>query len=144
LLRHGAAHRKLVSIDDEPLTSKQIEKAIHKLSHKYQNNLGDVLQAWTYHTFVKEDDTILFKNEDYDFPNFFTQQELIILKQASIFKTISELGLKRVLALSFDEDFKSATKRLINTKVLLRDKKGSLYINPVVLNEVNVFINQRN
>ena len=103
-----------------------------------------MFQAWTYYTFVQENEKVLFKEVDYDFPDFFTQQELIILKQSSIFKKVTELELKRILVSRFESDFKSALKRLINTKVLLRNNLGHLYINPVVLSDVNQFINQRN
>lgn len=144
MIRHGAAHRDLVSENLEPMSAKMIQKAITKLSHKYNNNLGDVFQAWTYYTFVQENEKVLFKEVDYDFPDFFTQQELIILKQSSIFKKVTELELKRILVSRFESDFKSALKRLINTKVLLRNNLGHLYINPVVLSDVNQFINQRN
>jgi hypothetical protein len=144
LLRHGAAHRVLVNEDLEPLTEKKIKKNIIKMSSRYHNIIGDVLQAWTYHTFVQENEKMLFKDEEEDFPDIFTQQELMILKQASLFKIVTELGLKNVTAQGFELEYKSAVKRLINTKVLLRNSLGHLFINPVILNDVNLFINQRN
>ena len=144
LLRHGAAHRVLVNEKSEAIKDKKIRKNIDQMSNRYDNNIGDVLQAWTYHTFVQEQERMLFKDEDEDFPDLFTQQELMILKQASLFKKVTELGLKGVTANGFDTGFKSAIKRLVNLKVLLRNSKGDLYINPVVLKDVNLFIKQRN
>ena len=144
MIRHGAAHRELVSKNLEPLTPKMIQKAIVKLSSKYHNNLGNVLQAWTHDTFVQENEKVVFDDVNYEFPDFFSQQELIILKQATIFKKVTEYGLKQALSSGYESEFKSSLKRLINTKVLLRNSQGHLYINPVILSDVNLFINQRN
>ena len=143
LMRHGAAHRVLIDENLEPLTEKTIQRNIANMSSRYHNNIGHVLQAWTYHTFVQENEKMLFKVEEEDFPDVFTQQELTILKQASLFKIVTELGLKHVTSTGYDTDYKSAVKRLVNMKALLRNTLGHLYINPVILNDVNLFINQR-
>ncbi|MGB5463931.1 MAG: hypothetical protein WBM92_11235 [Aureibaculum sp.] len=136
LLRHGASHKTLVSQDKEPISDGRTQKIINKLSKQHQNNIGVVLQAWTYNTMASEEDKVIYNEIEFEFVDFFTNEELIVLKQASIFKRITELGIKRVTSSKYETNFKSAIKRLINTKVLLRDESGSLYINPVILSEV--------
>lgn len=143
LLRHGAAHRKLISVNDEVILPNKIRKLGLNLCKEYQNNLGDVLQAWTYSTFVKDDDEVQFREEDYEFFDFLSQQELLILKQALLFRTITEFGLKRAIGSGYDALFKSSIKRLINTKVLQRDLQGKLYINNVVLSDINKILLQK-
>ena len=143
LLRHGAAHRKLISVNDEVILPNKIRKLGLNLCKEYQNNLGDVLQAWTYSTFVKDDDEVQFREEDYEFFDFLSQQELLILKQALLFRTITEFGLKRVVGSGYDALFKSSIKRLINTKILQRDLQGKLYINNVVLRDINKILLQK-
>lgn len=143
LLRHGASHKTLVSHDKEPISDSRLQKVINKLSKQHQNNIGVVLQAWSYNTVASEEDKIIYDEIEFEFVDFFTNEELIVLKQASIFKRITELGIKRVTSLKYETNFKSAIKRLINTKVLLRDESGSLYINPVILSEIGFLLKSK-
>ena len=105
-------------------------------------NFGDTLQSWTYNTFVQNNEKVVFKESYLEFVDFFTKSELIILKQALIFKNITEYGLKRVVSNAFDQDYKSAIRRLVNVKILLRDPDGTLFINPVVVNNISRIINK--
>lgn len=143
LLRHGAAHRRLISENLKVISENKIRALAHKLSKQSSYNLGNTLQSWTYNTFVQDNENVLFKDSYYEFLDFFTTQEVIILKQALVFTSISEYGIKNVTTTSFDTDFKSALRRLMNVKVLLRDLNGSLYINPVVVNDVTRIITNK-
>ena len=143
LLRHGASHKTLVAQDKEPISDGRTQKIISKLSKQHQHNIGVVLQAWTYNTVASEEDKIIYNEIEFEFVDFFTSEELIVLKQASIFKRITELGIKRVTSNKYETNFNSAIKRLINTKVLLRDETGSLYINPVILSEIGFLLKSK-
>ena len=142
LLRHGAAHRELINEDSEKISSKNIQSLTHKICKETHFNFGDTLQSWTYNTFVQENEKVMFEKSYYEFLDFFTQKEIIILKQALIFKKITEYGLKRVTSMSYD-DYKSAIRRLINVKVLVRSVNGELYINPVVVNDITRIIKSK-
>jgi hypothetical protein len=143
LLRHGAAHRRLISENLKVISENKIRVLTHKLSKQSSYNLGNTLQSWTYNTFVQDNENVLFKDSYYEFLDFFTTPEVIILKQALVFTSISEYGIKNVTTTSFDTEFKSALRRLMNVKVLLRDLNGSLYINPVVVNDVTRIITNK-
>ena len=143
LLRHGAAHRDLVSEDLEVISEHKIRRVAHKLCKRSAFNFGNSLQSWTFHTFVQDNEKVIFKDSYFEFLDFFTAQEVIILKNALVFKYISEYGIKNVTTTSFDTDFKSALRRLMNVKVLQREINGSLYINPVVVNDVTRIINNK-
>lgn len=143
LLRHGAAHRDLISEKLEVISNHKIRLLANKLSKRNAFNFGNTLQSWTYHTFVQDNEKVVFKDSYYEFLDFFAAQEIIILKQALIFMTISEYGIKNVTTVSFDTEFKSALRRLMNVKVLIRDSNGSLYINPYVVNDVTRIINNK-
>lgn len=136
LLRHGAAHRDLISEDSLVISHMNIRAIAKKLSKKSNYNFGNTLQSWTYNTFVLEDDNVLFKTSQNEFLDFFNMHEAIILKQALTFKYITEVGLKRVTSIDFEKDYSSTLRRLTNFKVLMRDNDGKLYINPVVINDV--------
>jgi len=140
-VRHGAAHRNLITEDIEVMSNHKMQMIANKLCKQKHNNFGDTLQSWTYQTFVQENENVLFKESYYEFLDFFTQQERIVLKQALIFKKVSEFSLKNVIANAYDTNFKSSLRRLINTKILLRDIDGNLYINPVVVNDVSRILN---
>nr|WP_321226987.1 hypothetical protein [uncultured Psychroserpens sp.] len=142
LLRHGAAHRELVDEKLEPITPQKVMLLAAKMSKIKHYNFGDTLQSWTYNTFVQDDEKVVFKESYLEFVDFFTKSELIILKQALIFKNITEYGLKRVVSNAFDQDYKSAIRRLVNVKILLRDPNGTLFINPVVVNNISRIINK--
>lgn len=136
LRRHGAAHRNLVTDDLKPISTTKIKSISRKLSKLSDYNIGNTLQAWTYNTFVKDNENVILEDSYYEFFDFFTPQEMIILKQALVFKTISEFGLKKVTSLTYDLDFQPAISRLTNIKVLIRDTFGKLYINPIVVNDI--------
>ena len=139
-LRHDAAHRDLVTEDLEIMSNYKMRNIARNLCKQTSNNFGNTLQSWTYKTFVQEDEKVLFKESHYEFLDFFTQQEHIILKQALIYKKISEFGLKRLIANAYDTNYKSSLRRLINIKILIRDTDGDLYINPVVVNDISRII----
>lgn len=143
LLRHGAAHREVFSEDLKMINEQTLQKLARKVGKQNSFNLGNSLQSWTYNTFVQEDESVVFKDSYYEFLDFFTPQEIIVLKQALLFKYISEFGIKRVTASFFESDYKSALRRLLNTKVLIRNHNGLLEINPVVVNDVSRIINQK-
>ena len=143
LLRHGAAHRDLIFEDLEVLSEKKIRVLANKLSKQNSYNFGNTLQSWTYNTFVQDNEKVLFKDLHYEFLDFFTSQEVIILKQALVFIYISEFGIKNVTSTSFDSEFKSALRRLMNVKILIRHINGYLYINPVVVNDITKIINNK-
>tara|TARA_R110000868_G_scaffold110413_6_gene299195 strand:+ start:4000 stop:6342 length:2343 start_codon:yes stop_codon:yes gene_type:complete len=143
LLRHGAAHRDLITENLEVLSNKKLRTLAHKLSKQNVYNFGNTLQSWTYNTFVQDNEKVVFKNSYYEFLDFFTSQEVIILKQALMFNYISEYSIKNFTTTSFDTEFKSALRRLMNTKVLMRNINGNLYINPVVINDVTKIINNK-
>ncbi|MGJ8744389.1 hypothetical protein [Polaribacter sp.] len=143
LLRHGAAHRDLFSEDLEVISENKIRRLSLKLCKNNAYNFGNTLQSWTFHTSVQDDEKVVFKESFYEFLDFFTAQEIIILKQVLVFKFISEFSIKNVTTTSFDAEFKSALRRLVNVKVLLRDLNGSLYLNPVVVNDVARIVNNK-
>ena len=143
LLRHGAAHRDLISEDLEVISNTKLRALAHKLSKQHAYNFGNTLQSWTFNTFVQDNEQVVFKDSYYEFLDFFTAQEVIILKQALVFNNISEYSIKHVTTTAFDAEFKSALRRLTNVKVLLRHINGNLYINPVVVNDVTKIINNK-
>lgn len=143
ILRHGAAHRDIVSKNLEPISNNKLRKIALKLSKENTYNLGNTLQSWTYNTYVKEDQTVVYKDCNSEFLDFFTSEEMIILKQALIFTFISEYSIKNVTTTSFISDFKSALRRLLNVKILARHINGYLYINPVVVNDITKIITSK-
>ena len=122
---------------------KKIKETALKLTKRNHNNFGDTLQSWTYITFVQENEEVMLKDSYHEFLDFFSAPEIIVLKQALIFKTISEFGLKRATSLSYELEFKPAIRKLVNTKVLLRDLSGDLYINPVVVNDITNIVRSK-
>lgn len=143
VLRHGASHKSLVTKELDPISDRKMQRIIYKLSHQNQDNIGVVLQAWTYNTTIKDEEKVMYKEIEHEFIDFFSMEELIILKQASIFKMVSELGMKSATAHKYETNFKSPLKRLINMRVLLRNKLGNLYINPVILHEVGIILKSK-
>ncbi|MDP5104909.1 MAG: hypothetical protein NWQ31_01925 [Polaribacter sp.] len=143
ILRHGAAHRDIVSKKLEPISNNKLRIIALKLSKENSYNLGNTLQSWTYNTHVQENQTVVYKDSNYEFLDFFTSEEIIILKQALIFTFISEYSIKNVTTTSFISDFKSALRRLLNVKILVRHLNGYLYINPVVVNDITKIINSK-
>ena len=136
LLRHGASHKELVAINQEPFTSKQIEQCILKLSRKLNYNMGEILQAWTYGTTLLDNNKVIYEDKDIGFKDFFNAEEIIILKYTMLHKTFNEVEFKSFFSKSYETTYKPSLKRLTNTKVLLRDKNGQLKLNPVVCMDI--------
>ncbi|WP_165748071.1 ATP-binding protein [Cellulophaga sp. Z1A5H] len=143
IIRHSATHRSVINNRNEPLTESQISANVAKLSKKLDYNIGEVLQAWTYGTTVTEDGSILYKDTYSTFPDFFTKEETIIIKYTLLYNYISEKILKEFTGNLYETNLKSSLKRLINTKVILRDEVGLLSINPVLNHDIYQILKYR-
>ena len=143
LVRHGATHRAVINSNNEPLSDAQIIANVTKLCKKLNNNIGEVLQSWTYGTTVTEDGYILYEDKALTFPDFFTTEEVIILKYTLLYSYSNEKMFKNFTGANFDVNFKSGLKRLLNNKVLIRDETGFLRINPVITNDIYQILKYR-
>ncbi|MGB5435153.1 MAG: AAA family ATPase [Maribacter sp.] len=143
LLRNGASHRTLIDNDGNPLTDKQIEQSIQKLCRTFNYNLGEVLQAWTYGTKMTTDNKVIFKDWNSTFEDFFTTSEVIILKYLVLYSYVNEIILKEFMGKRFDKSYRSGLRRLINTKVLLREENGNLKINSVLKYDIRELLKYR-
>lgn len=142
-LRHGASHKKLVDEKEQPLTPKVIENHITSLSKEFDYNLGEVLQAWTYNTTVTDSNDVIFSYKNLPLEDFFTDEEVIILKYLLLYRKVNELQLKFFLGNRLERNYFSAVKRLINAKVLLRNEAGFLVINPVLNFDIHRILKYR-
>ncbi|MGC1514051.1 MAG: hypothetical protein WA810_00625 [Maribacter sp.] len=142
-LRHGASHRKLVDEKEEQISPLQFERLVQRLAKRCDNNLGEVLQAWTYGTNLASDNMILYDESSLYFPDFFTNEEAILVKYALLYRTIDERTLKGFLGKRYGSGYESGLKRLSNTKVFVRDASGFLSLNPVIFNEAKKILNYR-
>lgn len=136
MLRHGASHKILVSKSKEILSTKQIEQNVLKLSRKLNYNIGEVLQAWTYGTTMIDNNQVVYEDLDSSIKDLFNTEEYIILKYIFLYKYLSEFELKNFVGSVYEDGYKSSLKRLINIKILIRDKDGYLKLNPVVVMDV--------
>lgn len=136
LLRNGASHRILVDENENVLTDKQIEQNIRRLCRTLDFNLGEVLQAWTYGTTMIADNKVIYKDRQVEFADFFTSKELLVLKYVALYTYVTEIILMDFLGKRFDRTYKASLRRLINTKVLLRDEIGELRINTVLAHDI--------
>ncbi|APQ17685.1 ATP-binding protein [Maribacter hydrothermalis] len=135
-LRHGASHRKLVDINDELISPLQFEKLVYRLCKRFGNTIGEVLQAWTYGTSLTNDNKVVYSESTHYFPDFFTNEEVILLKYVLLYKIIDERTIKSFLGKRYAFGYESGLKRLVNTKVLVRDQRGFLSLNAVVSYEI--------
>lgn len=136
VLRHGASHKTLYNAKMEPISNQQLNKLIKRQAFRNKFNLGEVLQAWTYTSVVKDYNKVMITEDEPDFPNFFTTDELLVLKQVFLYRYSNEERLKVEMGFRFDSDLRSTIKRLLNTKVLERDINGDLSINTIVLQDI--------
>lgn len=143
LLRHGASHQSLVTEKGLPLLNKQLELYVQKLCKNYDYNMGEVLQAWTYAITTADDHKVVFQEKEYDFEDFFTSEEVIILKYVLLYKHINEIVLKNFLGNRYNISYKSGLKRLTNTKVFLRNPEGNLILNQVLYHNIREILKYR-
>lgn len=143
LLRHGASHRSLVSESGISLSNKHIELNVQRLCKYFDYNMGEVLQAWTYGVNLTDDNKVIYLEEDYKFEDFFTDEEVIILKYVLLYKYTNEIILKNFLGKRYDSIYKSSLRRLINTKVFLRNAEGNLLLNPSLYHDIREILKYR-
>jgi len=125
-----------VNKDKNVISTKQIESKVQELAGRFNYNIGEVLQAWAYSTKMTDDNLVIFEEAECDFEDFFTEEEVIILKYVYLYKYVNEMLLKSFLGKSFNVNFDSGIKRLINTKVLWRNSSGNLILNRVITTDV--------
>jgi uridine kinase len=135
-LRHGASHRMLIGEKGEALSERKVDKLVARVAKRYGHNLGEVLQAWTYGTRLSEDNTVLYQESLVNFPDFFSSEEAIILKYVMLYRKVNERILKTFLGKGYGRVYESGLKRLVNTKVLVRETNGFLALNEVVQYDV--------
>ncbi|MBN2597558.1 MAG: ATP-binding protein [Marinifilaceae bacterium] len=143
LLRHGASHQSLVTEKGLPLPGKQLELYVQKLCKNYDYNMGEVLQAWTYAITTADDHKVVFQEKEYEFEDFFTPEEVIVLKYVLLYKHINEIVLKNFLGNRYNISYKSGLKRLTNTKVFLRNPEGNLILNQVLYHNIREILKYR-
>lgn len=136
LIRHGASHKELVSVKGELLTNKQIEQYVFKLARKLDYNIGDILQSWAYGTTIIDNNQVVYEDKDTGVKDFFNAEEVVILKYALLYKSISEKELKAFTGSSYESGYNQGLKRLINTKILLRQDNGKLKLNSLVAMDI--------
>ena len=136
LIRHGASHKKLVNKDGHAMSTKQIENNVEELASQFDNNIGEVLQVWAYSTKITDNNLVTFEETESSFEDFFTSEEVIILKYVYLYKYVNEVLLKSFLGKRYNLNFDSGIKRLINTKVLWRNSMGNLILNRVVTSDI--------
>ena len=143
LIRHGASHKKLVNKDRHVMSTKQIEHKVEELASQFDHNIGEVLQAWAYSTKMTENNLVVFEETECDFEDFFTSEEVIILKYVYLYKYVNEVLLKSFLGKRYNLNFDSGIKRLINTKVLWRNSSGNLILNRVITSDIHEILKYR-
>ncbi len=143
LIRHGASHKKLVNNDMHIMSPKQMEHKVQELSNRFKNNIGEVLQAWAYSTKMIDNNLVIFEEAECDFVDFFTSEELIILKYVYLYKYVNEVLLKNFLGKGYNINFDSGIKRLVNTKVLWRNSDGNLILNRVITSDIYEILRYR-
>lgn len=136
LIRHGASHKKLVNKELQLITPKQLESKVQDLTNQFKNNIGEVLQAWAYSTKMTENNLVIFEEAQCEFQDFFSSEEIIILKHVYLYKYINEILLKNFLGKNYSNNFDLGIKRLINTKVLWRKPNGNLRLNRVITSDI--------
>ncbi|MEM6298880.1 MAG: hypothetical protein AAF740_09360 [Bacteroidota bacterium] len=142
LVRHQSAHKVILDKRGNEFGPKKVQNLIERLAKDNQYNLGKVLQAWSYTT-IEADRESLRLQEVNDVVDFFTPEERILLKQVLLFKTVTDKGLRRVTGSGFQVSYHPALKRLLNSRVLMRDLKGSLYIPAFLVNDIEMIINKK-
>ena len=134
-LRHGASHRQLVNEESEPISPERFKGFVDRIGRLSGGNIGCALRSWVHHVSDKEENKLFFSKVEYDFYDFFTNEEIVILKHIMLYRRVTVLELKQVSKHSYEHRFQSAVRRLINTKVLIRENQF-LIINPVVIREI--------
>lgn len=135
-IRHDTSHKELVDNTGKVIGANTLSKKIQSLASQSNNNIGAVLQSWAFHTALASENEVIVHDRSLEFVPFFSEAELLILNQVVIYKHTSERILKRITAVDYDLKYKSALRRLIHTKILLRNLDGQLHLNPVISHEV--------
>ncbi|WP_375238186.1 hypothetical protein [Aurantibacter sp.] len=136
MLRHSASHKTIVGLDLTPLTNLQIERNVSKLAKRLDYNIGEILQAWTFGTTLTTNNTVIYNDLDLKFKDFFNNEELTILKQIIRYRQLTELELKNYVGETYADGFNSAIKRLLNTKVIIRNTNNYLVLNTVLYSDI--------
>jgi hypothetical protein len=136
MLRHGASHQTIVAADFSPLTNVQLERSVSKLAKRLDYNIGEVLQAWTFGTTLTPNDTVIYNDLDLKFKDFFNTEELTVLKHILRYKQLTELELKNYVGETYGSGFNSAVRRLLNTKVIIRNTSSYLVLNTVLYSDI--------
>ncbi len=137
MLRHGASHKVVFGKEEsEVFTDRELEKKIQALGKRFDQNLGAVLQAWTFCTQVQSEERIRLVERNVQLNDFLSPAETLVLKHCLVFGRTTELELKSFFSTRFETEVKPAVRKLLNIHILGRDEGGNLIIEDLMKQDV--------
>ncbi|MGB0427712.1 MAG: hypothetical protein ACPGEC_02155 [Flavobacteriales bacterium] len=141
-IRHGASHKLLRTKTGEEFTPSKIKNSVSNFAEQAKHNIGQTLQIWTYQTRIKHSAEVILDSESKSFSNLFSFYELLIIKQIYLNRVVRSSGLQAVFPKAQQHQFYASLQQLLGLKVVLESKRGQYNINPLVITEVELFLNQ--
>lgn len=131
-IRHGATHKSIVNKDGAQVLPDLFKKYINKVYQESEGNIGDSLRIWALSLTENEFGEMKFNLfERKDLPDFFNEENTILLKAITLNREVSEYQLRSNLGPSFTVKYKDILARLISIGIVER----SGYTNRLLLSE---------
>jgi hypothetical protein len=145
IIRHDATHMDLVDTKGKPISDETMKKFIRRIYLQSKGNIGDALNLWASAIAKEKKDEVQFACPyRWGLPDFLDHDNGLLL--ASIFKSkaTTEYQLRKRFGPAFSTRYSPVVRRLAHLGVLVRNQKGMLEPNELMVNDLGRILHANN
>ncbi len=135
-VRHGATHKNMIYGDHQLVLPELFKKYIKMVYRECEANVGDGLRLWALGVYEDDGNVRFSKRNGVELPDFFDENNTILLKAIALNRHTSEYRLRNILGPSFNEKYKDILMRMISIGIIQRDIYNNLVFNESIANQI--------
>ncbi len=137
VLRHGATHKKMMTIDGQEIPPNDFRKMIAKIYQISDGNIGEALNYWSVTSKKINNDAIYHEwIPAYALPDFIDSNTGLLLTLIMRERKTNEYHLRKLFGPAYNNSYAVILQRLLGLGLLLRLPDGMLEINEMVSNDL--------
>lgn len=137
IIRHDATHMDLVDTKGTPISDDTMARYIRRIYLQSKGNIGDALNLWASAIAKEKKNEVQFSCPfRWGLPDFLDEENSLVLADIFKSKATSEYQLRKRFGPAFSSRYSPVVRRLAHLGVLLRNQKGLLEPNELMVNDL--------
>lgn len=143
-IRHGATQLQLVDDEEQPLSRERIDQLIRSVYRASGGHIGNALQQWAYGAHLANEESVRFTEvSPFGYPQEMTEDAGLLLRTILVDRVTNEYQLRKQFGPIFRDVFQPLIQRMLNLGILLRKPTGALEINPSLVTDIEVLLEEK-